>query len=107
MTKTKLRKGDEVLVVSGKYKDKKGKILRILGEKNRAIVEGVNVVYKTQRPSQDNPKGGIVQKEASIHLSNLLFWDVNAKKGTRLGFKLNENGQKLRFSKKSGKTLDS
>ena len=99
--KIKLRKGDEVIVLAGKDKGKKGKIVRILPEYRKAIVSDINKVKKHQKPGNNEP-GGIVEKEMPIHLSNLNFFDPKSNKGVRIGFKFNKDGSKLRINKKTG-----
>ncbi len=102
MTKLKLKSGDTVKVIVGEHKGKEGKIVQIFRQKNRAIVEGVNMVSKHNKPSAQNPQGGIVKKEAPIHISNLML--VVKGQATRVGYKI-ENGKKVRFSKKSGEVI--
>ncbi len=103
MTKLKVRTGDTVRVITGDHKGQEGKIQKILRDKNKAIVEGVNLVSKHEKPSAKNPQGGIVKKEAAVHLSNLSLID---KKGdsTRVGYRT-EDGKKVRFSKKSNEVI--
>jgi large subunit ribosomal protein L24 len=101
MRKFHIRKGDTVLVTAGEDKGEKGKVLEILPKKDRAIVEGVNVVKRHQKPSASNPDGGIRETEASIHLSNLMLIDPKTNEPTRVGRKLDENGKLVRFSKKT------
>lgn len=101
---TKLRKDDVVQVCCGRDKGKTGKILFIDRDKGRVIVEKVNLVKKTQRPSQNQPQGAIVEIEASIHISNVMLVDPKLGKPTRVGFKI-EDGAKLRLARKSKKTL--
>ena len=98
--KVKIKKGDTVRVIAGDEKGKEGKVLRVDREKNRAIVEGLNLASKHTKPSAQNPQGGIVKKEASIHVSNLSLIDPKTKKVTRVGYELRE-GKKVRVSKKS------
>ena len=105
MKKLHIKKGDTVYVNSGEDKGKTGKVLRVLVEKNRAIVEGVNMVSKSTKPSAKNPHGGIVKQEASIHISNLSLIDPKSGKPTRIGRKVNENGVKVRYAKKSGEEI--
>lgn len=100
----RLKKDDLVIVVAGKDKGKTGKILRVLPKENRAIVEKVNIVKRHQKPSQKSPQGGIVEKEASIHLSNLMFYHEKEGKGVRLGAKL-DGDTKVRIARKAGKEL--
>ena len=105
MKKLHIKKGDTVYVNSGEDKGKTGKVLKVLVEKNRAIVEGVNMVSKSTKPSEKNPHGGIVKQEASIHISNLNLIDPKSGKPTRIGRKVNENGVKVRYAKKSGEEI--
>ena len=103
MNKLKIKSGDTVRIIAGDHKGQEGKVQKILREKNKAIVEGVNMVSKHEKPSASNPQGGIVKKEAPLHISNLSLID---KKGdiTRVGFKT-EDGKKVRFSKKSNEVI--
>ena len=105
MKKLHIKKGDTVYVNSGEDKGKTGKVLKVLVEKNRAIVEGVNMVSKSTKPSAKNPHGGIVKQEASIHISHLSLIDPKSGKPTRIGRKVNENGVKVRYAKKSGEEI--
>ena len=105
MKKLHIKKGDTVYVNSGEDKGKTGKVLKVLVEKNRAIVEGVNMVSKSTKPSAKNPHGGIVKQEASIHISNLSLIDPKSGKPTRIGRKVNESGAKVRYAKKSGEEI--
>ena len=100
----KLKKGDSVFVLAGKDKGKTGQIIKILPVKNKALVQGINLVKKHTKPSQTN-KGGIESIEMPIHLSNLAFSDPKLNKASRIGFKYLEDGKKIRFSKKSGETI--
>ena len=104
MIKLKIKSGDIVRVIAGDHKGSEGKILRVLREKNKAVVEGVNMVSKHTKPSAKNPQGGIVKKEAPIHVSNLSLIDPKSKKATKVGFKV-EGDKKVRFSKKSNQVL--
>ena len=99
----KIKKGDSVKVVSGNYKGQSGRVLKIILNKNRALVEGVNKVKKHTRASQENPQGGIVEKDMSIHASNLMLLDGT--KPAKVGFKVLESGKKVRINKKSGKVI--
>ena len=101
--KIKLKKGDNVLVITGKDKGKSGSILSIVPKNNRAIVKGVNMVKKHQKPSKQSG-GGIIEKELSIHLSNLAFISINDGKKTKIGYKLEKN-KKIRFEKKTGEII--
>lgn len=100
----KIRKGDEVVVLTGKDKGRKGSVLQVLPKDNRAIVSGVNVVKRHQRQTP-NAEGGIISKEASIDLSNLALLDPKDSKPTRVGFRM-EGDRKVRFSKRSGEVID-
>ena len=101
-----LRKDDPVMVITGKERGKTGKILKILSEKNRALVEKLNMVKKHARPTKANPQGGVIQKEASIHLSNLMYHCSKCSKGVRVGVKILGDGKKVRSCKKCGEILD-
>ena len=105
MTKLHIKKGDTVIVLAGEDKGKNGKVLKVDVDKQRAIVEGVNVVKKSAKPSAKNPQGGIVEQEASIHISNLNLIDPKSGKPTRVGIKINEDGKKVRVAKKSGEEI--
>lgn len=100
MIKLKVRVGDTVIVTAGDHKGTQGKIASVNREKNKAIVEGVNMVSKHTKPSAKSPQGGIVKKEAPIHISNLALIDPKTKTATRVGMRM-EDGKKVRFSKKS------
>ena len=102
-TKSKLKKGDEVIVITGKDKGKTGKIVKMLPKDMKAIVSEINRVKKNQKPDNNQP-GGIIDKEMPIHLSNLLFYDPELKKGIRIGYKINDN-KKIRINKLSGKEI--
>jgi len=103
MGKLKIKTGDTVRVIAGDHKGSEGKIVKVLLEKNKVIVEGVNMVKKHMKPSAQSPQGGIVEKEASIQISNL---SLLTSKGvaTRVGYKM-EDGKKVRFSKKSNEVI--
>ena len=98
--KVKIKKGDTVRVIAGDEKGKEGKVLRVDREKNRAIVEGVNLVSKHTKPSAQNPQGGIIKKEAPIHISNLSLLDPKSGEPTRVEYQV-KDGKKVRISKKS------
>lgn len=102
----RIKKGDTVVVITGKDKGKKGKVLQVLPKKDRIIVEGVNIITKHQRPNQQMQQGGIINREAAIHVSNVMFWDKKADKGVRVGYKFLDNGDKVRISKKTGEEID-
>ena len=101
--KFKLRKGDEVIVLSGKDKGKKGKIVKMLPKKDKAIVSDINKVKKNQKPDNNQP-GGIVDKEMPIHISNLSYFDASVSKGIRIGYKLIKE-KKVRINKNTGKEI--
>ncbi len=105
MSKLHIKKNDTVIVLSGNDKGKTGKVLKVLVEENRAIVEGVNVVSKSTKPSAKNPQGGIVKQEAPIQISNLSLIDPKSGKATRISIKKNEDGTKVRIAKKSGEEI--
>jgi large subunit ribosomal protein L24 len=105
MSKLHIKKGDTVCVLAGDDKGKTGRVLSIEAKKNRAIVEGVNIVSKSTKPTADYPQGGIIKKEAPIHLSNLNVVDPKTKKPTRVGFRKDDKGKTIRFSKKSGEEI--
>jgi len=104
MTKLKIKSGDTVRVIAGDHKGSEGKVLRVLKDKNRAIIEGVNMVSKHTKPSAKNPQGGIVKKEASMDISNVALVDPKSNSITKVGFRL-EGEKKVRFSKKSNQVL--
>ena len=105
MSKLHIKKGDNVVVIAGDHKGEKGKVMEVNVEKQTAIVEGVNFVSKHTRPNTENPKGGIVQKEAGVHISNLKFVDGKGK-AARIGRKLDEKtGKSVRYSKKTGEVI--
>jgi large subunit ribosomal protein L24 len=105
MAKLHIKKGDTVYVNSGNNKGQTGKVLSVLVEQQRAIVEGVNKVKKSTKPSANNPQGGIVEQEAPIHISNLNVVDPKTGKPTRIGRKIGENGKLVRYAKKSGEEI--
>ena len=100
-----VKKGDKVMVITGKDKGKTGVILTAYPKKDRVLVEGVNIVKKHTKPNQENPQGGIISQEASIHVSNVMVIDPKTGEPTRVGYKI-ENGKKVRVAKKSGELLD-
>ena len=103
--KLHIKKGDTVIVNAGDSKGQTGKVLKVLVEKERAIVEGVNMVSKHTKPNAKNPQGGIVKQEASIHISNLQPVDAKSCKATRVGRKEGADGKLVRYSKKSGEEI--
>ena len=104
--KNYIKKDDKVVVISGKEKGKTGRVLRVFPKKQRAIVERVNFVKKHTKPSQKNRQGGIVEKEASLHMSNLLLYCTKCEKGSRIGFKTLENKAKVRYCKRCNELMD-
>lgn len=108
MSKAKLqvRKGDRIVVIAGKDKGKKGLILEAYPSKGRVLVEGVNMMKRHTRPNQANPQGGVVEREAPIHASNVMIVDPKSGEPTRIGKKILKDGTKVRYAKKSGEILD-
>lgn len=102
----KLRVGDTVQVIAGSDKGKTGEIIQILRKEDRVIVEGVNMVTKHIKPSQADPEGGIVTREAPIHVSNVAYYDSKAKQAVKIGYAFDEDGKKYRINKKTGKALE-
>lgn len=103
--KLHIKKGDAVFVIAGNYKGREGKVLEVIRATEKAIVEGVNMVKKHTKPNATHPQGGIVEKEAPIHISNLMNKDPKTGKPTRIGRKLNDKGKLVRYSKKSGEEI--
>ncbi len=101
----RIRKGDEVIVLSGRDKGKKGSVLKVLTDEDRVIVQGVHIAKRHQRQSQTE-QGGIVEKEASIHVSNVSLLDPESGDATKVGFRSLEDGRKVRFAKRSGEVID-
>ena len=101
----KIKTGDNVVVLAGKDKGRTGKVTKVLPTENRVLVQGVNMVQRHTRPSQGDPQGGIKNKEASIHLSNVAIADGNGKP-TRVGFKINDDGKKVRVARTTGDVID-
>ena len=102
----KIRKGDRVQILSGRDRGQRGEVLAVMPKENRALVQGVNMVKRHRKPQGMNQPGGIQEKEAPIHLSNLALIDPKSDKPTRVGFKLLEDGKKVRVAKPSGEVLD-
>ena len=100
----KIKKEDTVKIISGSYKGQKGRVIKIYTKKNRALVEGINKAKKHMRPSQENPQGGIIEKELSIHLSNLVL--MHKGKATKVGYKKMGDGKKVRINKVNGSQID-
>ena len=103
--KLKIKKGDQVAVISGESKGQKGRVLVVDREKERAVVEGVNLVSKHTKPNSKSPQGGILKKEAPVHISNLMVVDPASGKPTRVGRRLNDKNKLVRYSKKSGEEI--
>jgi len=100
----KIIKGDIVQVITGNDKGKTGRVIKVFLNNDKIVVEGINIVKKHTRPTQDNPQGGIVEKEAAIHVSNVML--VVGKKPSRIGYKILDSGKKVKFSKASGETIN-
>ena len=103
--KLHIKKGDTVIVIAGDNKGQQGKVFKVETSKQRAIVEGVNLVKKATKPNAQNPQGGIVEQEAAIHISNLQLLDPQSGKATRVGRKANAEGKLVRYAKKSGEEI--
>jgi large subunit ribosomal protein L24 len=99
----RIKKDDNVKVIAGNYKGQTGRVLKLIRDKNRALVEGINKVKKHMRPTQDNPQGGIVEKEMSIHLSNLMLLDKT--KPVKVGFKVLDTGKRVRVNRKNSNII--
>lgn len=100
-----VKQGDKVKVLTGKDRGKEGTVLQVFPKQNRVLVEGVNMIYKHAKPSQDNPQGGILNQEAPIHVSNVMVIDPKTGEPTRIGYEIRD-GKKVRIAKKSGEPLD-
>ena len=105
MGKIKFKSGDKVRVIAGDHKGSEGEIVSLLREKNKAIVSGVNVVKRHTKPNAQNPQGGIVEKEAPLHISNVALFNPENDKPERVGFRVNEDGTKVRVFKSTGKEV--
>ncbi|MGM0621491.1 MAG: 50S ribosomal protein L24 [Bacteroidota bacterium] len=103
--KLHIKKGDTVVVITGNYKGQKGRVLEVIRNNDRAIVEGVNLVKKHTKPNADNPQGGIIEQESSIHISNLMLVDPKSGERTRIGRREDDKGKLIRYSKKSGEEI--
>lgn len=103
--KLKIKKGDRVVVLTGRDKGKRGEVLRVIPDENRALVQGVNIVrrHQKQSPQQD---GGVIAKEAAIHISNIAVEDPKDGSASRVGYKITDDGRKVRFAKRSGELID-
>jgi large subunit ribosomal protein L24 len=97
-----VRQGDVVVVIAGKEKGKTGKVLRILTKKDRVVVEGLMKVKRHTKPSQKNPQGGIIEREGSIHISNVALWNAAERRAIKVGSKVNDAGKRVRIDKKTG-----
>jgi large subunit ribosomal protein L24 len=104
--KVDIRRGDTIVVISGKEKGKRGKVLLVSGRRNRAIVEALNMITRHERPSQRSPQGGLMQKEAPIHTSNLMVICTKCDKPTRVGTRVLDDGTKVRVCKKCSEIID-
>lgn len=102
----RIKKGDSVMVLAGKDKGKTGQVLTVLNQQSRVVVQGVNMVRRHTRPSAQTT-GGIIQKEASLHVSNVAHVDPTTREATRVGFRMLEGGRKVRYAKRSGEVIDS
>lgn len=105
MSKILIKKGDNVIVLSGNDRGKQGRVLKVLRDKDAAIVEGVRIVTKATKPSAKHPQGGLIKMEAPIHISNLSLIDPKTGKATRVGRRLNDKGKWVRYAKKSGEEI--
>ncbi len=103
--KMKIKKGDHVVVLAGRDKGKRGEVLQVIPSENRAVVQGVNVVRRHQKQNAQQ-EGGIISKEAAIHISNVAVEDPKDGSATRVGYKILDDGRKVRFAKRSGETID-
>ncbi len=102
---SKIKRGDQVIVCVGKSKGHVGEILKVFPEKQRIIVKGANIVARHVKPSVQHPDGGIVRSESSLHISNVAFWDAEAQKSSRVGFRVEADGRKVRYAKRSGTVI--
>jgi large subunit ribosomal protein L24 len=105
MAKLKIKKGDDVIVLAGKEKGKKGTVLRVIPKENRVVVQGLNMVKRHQKPGRGGP-GGMVEKEGTIHVSNVALTDPKTGKATRVGYKFLEDGSKVRVARSSGEVIN-
>ena len=103
--KLKIKKGDKVIVITGKYKGKTGEVTKVLVQENKVIVSGINMAKRHTKPSQESA-GGIISKEMPIQISNVAYVDPKTNKPTRLGIKIDKDGRKVRVAKKSGEVVD-
>ncbi|MDH5716336.1 MAG: 50S ribosomal protein L24 [Spirochaetia bacterium] len=103
---TRIKVNDEVIVIAGKNRKQRGKVLAINKNSGRVIVQGVNLRKRFARPTQENPKGGIIEVEASLHISNIQYYDSKEKKGTKIKMNLDKSGKKVRVAALSGREID-
>lgn len=103
----RLKKDDVVVVIAGRDKGRQGRVLRVIAETDRVLVEGINVVKRHTRPTPQNPEGGIIEKPMPVHVSNVMLWDSKADKPTRVRYRVEDDGTKVRVSTKSGTVLES
>jgi len=103
--KLKIKKGDKVIVITGKDKGKTGEVTKVLVQENKVIISGINIAKRHTKPSQESA-GGIISKEMPIHISNVAYVDPKTSKPTRLGIKVDKDGRKVRVAKKSGEVVD-
>ncbi len=104
--KMKIKKGDTVIVITGRDKGARGEVTSVIPSENRLVVAGINTVKRHTKPSANNPQGGVVEKELSIHASNVALIDPKTDKATRVGYKINKDGTKIRVARKSGQTIE-
>jgi large subunit ribosomal protein L24 len=104
-TKLHIKKGDTVVVNAGDYKGQQGRVLEVIRDKNKVIIEGINLVSKHTRPNAKSPQGGIIKKEAPVHISNLMVIDPKSGKPSKIGRRLNENNKLVRYAKISGEEI--
>ncbi len=103
--KLHIKKGDTVMIIGGEYKGQQGRVLNVDTQKNRAIVEGANMISKHTKPNAENPQGGIVKKEGPVHISNIMVIDPSSGTPSRVGRRLNDQNKLVRYSKKSGEEI--
>jgi large subunit ribosomal protein L24 len=101
-----VRKGDTVVVIAGKERGKRGRVLRVIPEKNRVVIERINMIKKHQRPTQKVRQGGIIEREGSVHLSNVMLVDPTGDRPTRIGMRTLSDGRKVRVARRSGEIID-
>ena len=104
--KSRIKKGDNVRVIAGKHKGSEGEVIAVFRDTSRVLVKNVNIIKKSQRPTQENPRGGFVEQEATIHLSNVQLLDPKSGKPTRIGYRFEADGTKARYALDSGTKLD-